>query len=311
MAKSTRLVMVLVVLVLSMIAGLSTATAATATAPGTFTILLSENYDPKYLLGDTPVFKEWERLANVRITYQTAPGGDPINTIIQTRLASGIDLPDIMAASVITDSNAINLAKQGMLVDLTNLIPKYPSIQKAFYTTYPTVAKIFKSPQDGHIYWLPSYIYGSPMEGRMLSVRQDWMAAAGIKDVPTTTDAFYQYMKAVQAADPNGNKKKDEIWLWDSFNGASYMAGAWGVNLRDDERSFQPLANGKIVASYVTDEAKAYFQYIAKFYAEGLVDQDPFNMSPEAYNNKLATNTVAAGFGPGYMAARDTQALRE
>lgn len=318
MTKRTFLVLTLVVLVLSLlVTGCSqpTATPTSSTTPTPapankhFTILLSENYDPKYLLGDTPVFKEWERLADVTITYETAPGGDPLNTIIQTRLASGIDLPDIMAASCISDSNAINLAKQGMIVDLTDLIPQYENIYNAFYKTYPSVAINYTSP-DGHIYWIPSYIYGSPMEGRQLSVRTDWLTKLGMQ-APKTVDELYNYLKACQDNDVNGNSKKDEIWIWDSYNGASYIAGAFGVSIRDDEYSFTPDANNKITASYVMDGTKAYWQWMNKLYTAGLVDPDPFAMSPDVYNNKLATNAAAAIFGPGYMAARDTQVIRE
>ena len=90
----------------------STTASGAADAPAQFTVLCSENYDPAYPLKDTPVFQEFERMANVDITYEEIPGGSSLDTVVQTRLASGVNLPDVMQAGPFPTATPSTLPKK-------------------------------------------------------------------------------------------------------------------------------------------------------------------------------------------------------
>lgn len=147
---------------------------------------------------------------------------------------------------------------------------------------------------DGHIYLMPAY-NGTPRD--MLAnifqeINGEWLEAIGM-EAPDTLDEFYDMLVAFKTQDPNGNGEEDEIpwsFVWD--NGAYNMVlGAFGfVNGRHD------VIDGQYVYVPAQENYRHYVEFMAKLYAEGLLDAEVFTQTNEQYVAKMQEMIV--GFTP-------------
>lgn len=192
----------------------------------------------------------------------------------------------------ISFNDAANYGQAGMLRPLDDLIAEYaPNVMKIF-EMLPETRRNVTAP-DGHIYMLPAYD-GTPRDMLMngtynQEVNTEWMAAAGIAEMPTTLEGFYDMLVAFRDKDPNGNGEADEIpysFVYDG-NGYNMPLGAFGfVNLRHD------IIDGKYVYVPAQENFRAYLQFMNKLYTEKLVDESIFTMTAEEYNAKMSTMTI-------------------
>ena len=187
-------------------------------------------------------------------------------------------LPDIIQGN----KNDINKnAVEGALIPLEDLIKEYaPNIQKVFDEHPEYIAGSVAS--DGKLYYIPSLYEGKPSMG--FYIRQDWLDKLGL-ETPTTLDEYYNVLKAFREQDPNGNGKKDEvpyfyrdkgvdglIQLWNAYNG-------WHVG-----------ADGKVVHGKTEAEYKTAMKELAKWYKEGLIDQEIYSRGSQAREQLLGDN---------------------
>ena len=75
---------------------------------------------------------------------------------------------------------------------------------------------------DGNIYGLPQFDYSiQDVTNDTLIINTEWLEKVGM-DMPTTTEEFYQVLKAFkEAGDLNGNGKADEIPFTFLYNGGN------------------------------------------------------------------------------------------
>lgn len=141
---------------------------------------------------------------------------------------------------------------------------------------------------DGNIYSLPRLegCFHCSNQAKMF-VYQPFLDALGL-EVPTTTDEFYEVLKAIKTQDPNGNGKADEIPLAGSIVGWSdnlerYLLNAFiYCDLVTDINSSSIsglgfLMDGDKVDTIVNKDAyREGLAYIAKLYKEGLIYNGSF-----------------------------------
>ena len=74
--------------------------------------------------------------------------------ILQTRLASGNDLPDIVKVHTLDDAALLALAEQGLIIPINEIIDKYSAgpAREAFNKTFPSVRPLTTA-EDGNMYW--------------------------------------------------------------------------------------------------------------------------------------------------------------
>ena len=162
----------------------------------------------------------------IKLELECVPQGELAN-IVQTRLASGVDVPDIIPEGL--DQNAIlEYGEAGLILPVNELVYKYDedgSI-RAFYEKYiPGKWQAMTAP-DGNLYWF-SYISGKTAKakydtlrneeyvkigGHAPQIRKDWVEAVGeeVKDV-YTPDELFTLLKKMYDEDANGNGVSDEI----------------------------------------------------------------------------------------------------
>ncbi|MBQ6998523.1 MAG: extracellular solute-binding protein [Clostridia bacterium] len=184
-------------------------------------------------------------------------------------LASG-DLTDIIQYNWGTKYNggydgALN---DGLIVDLSDKLDKMPNFKKILEEN-PDYDKTIRT-TDGKLLYVASFnndlVINSSM-GPM--IRKDWLDKLGL-EVPETISDWYTVLKAFKEKDPNGNGQADEIpfasYKSPAFN---WFAAAYGTKKGDVY-----VKNGKVVYGTTQPEFKEFITEMAKWYKEGLIDNE-------------------------------------
>lgn len=190
---------------------------------------------------------------------------------------------------------SINEASQygmaGMLRPLEDLVAQYSPNTQKIYESFPETLRNLTA-DDGHVYIAPAY-NNTPRD--MLLQYSDWINASWLEtlglSMPKTLDEFYAVLQAFKTGDPNGNGVADEIPWSFVYKGDGYnMAlGAFGfVNGRHD------IINNQYVYVPAQENFRHYIEFMAKIYAEGLLDNDIFTMTTDDYLAKVLTLNVGS-----------------
>jgi putative aldouronate transport system substrate-binding protein len=223
---------------------------------------------------DLPIFKELEKKTGIHIEWEYA--GNDWGTNKPLVLATG-DLPDLFLGFGTLSQNDI-IANPGMFRDLTPLIKSYGTNIKAMFRADPGMEKFSKA-TDGKIYGLAMKMARRPETYEVWSINQDWLTKLNLK-LPTTTEEFYQVLKAFKTRDPNGNGIADEIpWSffgpWTNNGGSFALFSAFGMN-SSIANVWLTVSNGRVQYIPAQDGFKDVISFMRRLYAEGLIDQESF-----------------------------------
>lgn len=234
---------------------------------------------------DKPMVAPTEEATNINIEWveiPTASWKEKTNIMFASE-----DLPDAFASDIDTS------LYYEQLVELDDLIAKYaPNSQKLIER--PGYAAALQAP-DGKIHQLPGgdESYHNQID-QTLWINQEWLDKLGLK-MPTTTDEYYEVLKAFKTQDPNGNGQADEIPL--TFNGVAQWAtgmgelfGSFGVV---ENELHMMVQDGKAI---FPAEQQGYYDalvWMNKLFKEGLIDQEAFSLSLDQYNSKYKGKDIA------------------
>lgn len=245
--------------------------------------------------------EQFESKSNVHIKWQDWGTGDAYKQKRSLGFASG-DLPDAFYGSwAIETSDYMSYGSQGLIIPIEEMINEdiMPNFTKLIARN-PDLLKQMTAP-DGHVYGLPSYSEGTTNTNDTLMYNKLWLDKLGM-EIPTTTDEFYNYMKAVkEAKDLNGNGKDDEIPFTfrfgtngaiDKINGISSFIGFSGLVMPQD---LIDIKDGKTMFVPGKPEFKEAITYLNKLASEGLIDKEAFTMDPPAYNAKIQGKVPTVG----------------
>ncbi|WP_245851003.1 extracellular solute-binding protein [Paenibacillus herberti] len=246
-----------------------------------------------------PVWTEIDKMikeAGINPTYELVPS-EQYNVVIQTRMASGNKLPDIVNISALDNVTVLNLAKQGALQDLNPLIEKYSNgnIRKMYDEQFPIAKKTTISP-DGKMYWFSSLHkktyqgdQPAPVSLTML-LRQDWLDKLKLP-APTTAEEYLQALKKMREEDANNNGQKDEVLLYNpgSFSGSIAQWFGLGTDITAIDYDGK-----KIVSPWYQDGVKDYFRYLQRLVKEGILDTNLIAASGEQTQQKMIDDKVSS-----------------
>ncbi|MEW4368290.1 ABC transporter substrate-binding protein [Paenibacillus kandeliae] len=218
--------------------------------------------------------KYLEDQTNIHIEWELVPASSAVEKL-NVVLASG-DLPDVIMGMNVSNEQQVAYGQQGTFIPLNTLIDKYGVNTKKMFEERPLIKQSITS-SDGNIYAMPSpnECYQCSMRQKMW-IYQPWLDKLGMK-MPTTTEEFYEVLKAFKTKDPNGNGKADEIPL----SGAPIAQGANSVtsveNFLMNAFTYAPytriyLKDGKAAVPYNQEGWKEGLKYLHKLYEEGLID---------------------------------------
>lgn len=240
---------------------------------------------------DMPFFKDYAEKTNIDFDFITPPLLD-FPTKLNLALASG-DLPDVIfgaGENTFPSSMEMDYGKQGAFVPLEGLIDDNMPNLKALMDENPDIKRAITTP-EGHIYSLPTVSTASTAiwpRGPMW-YRGDWLEAVGQKELPKTTDEFYDLMVKFRDEDPNKTGKDDTIPLTDVKMESirPWLMGAFGM------RSFGlEVVDGKVQYTPITENYKEYVTFMNKMYSEKLLDQEVFGQSQEQTKAKGQNNQI-------------------
>jgi putative aldouronate transport system substrate-binding protein len=222
--------------------------------------------------------EEMEKRTGITVEWNEVNWNDA-RTRVNTMLAAG-DLMDVFFRCAIGEAELVRYGSEGLFKPLNNYIRDgwMPALD-GWFTEYPSVKAASTMP-DGNVYGCP-YIIDIPSVnvGYKIFVNTEHLANLGL-DIPTTTEEFYDVLKAVKEGDANGNgdpndevpfaatRMKNIVWC---------LAGSWGLanhgirrhNFVDTEPGTDTLRFFAIDPMY-----EDYMTYLHTLYAEGLIDQE-------------------------------------
>jgi putative aldouronate transport system substrate-binding protein len=199
--------------------------------------LTYQNWDSSAYYDSTaglPVENEIEKITGVKIRWECVSSDDYVS-VAQTRLAAGVNLPDMIQIP----QKSIGLARyqaEGLLVNMSKYISekKTPFVWKLFQEQ--PIYKAYSTSPDGNIYGFPYCEYGvNNVVVQWNSIRADWLKKLGLQ-MPQTIDEYYKVLVAFRDQDPNGNGLKDEwplIYQNDEMFGLYRYKNAFGFETTD------------------------------------------------------------------------------
>ncbi len=265
-------------------------------------------------IDDYIVYQAFEEALTERglaLEYEMIPP-DQYRTSLQTKLASGTKLPDLVSFEFTSDDRTVlQYGKNGLIIDVKAAVDQYDddgSIFAYWDATNPQ-AKGMLTTEDGKIYWFP-YIYrlglldenGKDMGDRsggsfQASIRKDWLDAVGIEySMFMTPDELFDALLAFNTQDANGNGLNDEVITVGigSFNNG--IANGFGLTSR-----MVAILEGmpEVQCQWYAPGIKDYIAFMQKLYNHGLYNTaslgEGVNQQLLIENKSSLSYTYAAG----------------
>lgn len=238
------------------------------------------------------LMQDMKAATNVEIDYlwYAADTAEDAETKKNNAIATG-DIPDFM---IVSDAQLALLAKSDLInKDIGTIYEQYGSDLLKKWTTAQGEETMSAATYNGQVIAIPlvdSSIDAAPL----LWIRQDWLDAVGMEK-PTTLDELYEVMKAFKEKDPDGDGADDTVGIALHKNflsagtgdaaGLFHGFGSYPLHWVED-------GNGGLVHGATTAESKAALEYLAKAYADGLIQED-FSVKDDAGTSELTASSTA------------------
>ncbi len=271
--------------------GTPAGTGTTLTEPGTFpistepiTLTVMTQQVPNIVDIASNEFTKWyEEYTGIHIEWQLVPQ-DSVETNLNLSLASG-DYPDIYLSMGIKSAQEDQYGGAGKIfMPLNDYIDSCMPNFKAILAERPEL-KSDVSAMDGSIYCLPSVKeYTHTKYAQKMWVNTKWLDTLGLEK-PTTTEDFYQMLKAFKEQDPNGNGIADEVPISGVIDtGGGWYGGIDGFLMNAFIYDSDPydglrryVKDSKVDIPGNKEEYREGLRYLNKLYTEGLIDPGAFS----------------------------------
>jgi len=241
-----------------------------------------------------------EKALNIKITYDWLADNSAYNEKVNLAIASG-EIPDIMFVN--SQAQLKQLVDNEMIEDLTDYMEPYfsDSFNERYesYGAYGLESAMF----DGRLMAVPNLNGG--YEFSFMWVRRDWVEAIGA-EMPTTLDEIAELARQFIEKDPNGNGEGRTIGI--ALN--SHVAGIYNNlgNLdpifgafKSFPRQWMRDENGEISYGTIAPQTKDALAYLAKLYADGIIDKEFAVRTSDDFNALLLSGRCGIFFGPWWM----------
>lgn len=260
--------------------------------------------DATYLsdLNNNQFTKWYEEKTNVKVKYTQVPAASKKEKI-NLLLTSG-EYPDILMSSGLTTADEVTYGTQGIFIPLNSLIEKQGYELKKVFEEQSDILPGAITSTDGKIYGLPN-INDAYHTRHMYKawINTNWLTNLGLK-VPTTTDEFYNVLKAFKEKDPNKNGLQDEIPMTGCNKSNAFEFAPYTFLMNSFvyfDSTFLEMNNGKVGFVANTDAYRKGIVYIKKLFDEGLIDATSLTQTEDQFK-QLGTNPDAQLVGVGSAA---------
>ena len=197
---------------------------------------------------------------------------DELETVLNMRMMAG-DIPDII--KIPNRNYLVEYAQEGYLLNLDDYADQL-SDAFAFTEGNRSMGKV-----DGTTY---------AITGRPYGFRQSYwynvnaFNAAGITEIPTTLDEYFDAVRTVMAADIDGNGVNDTLGItgagWETL---CQVFGAHGVSVPN---VLTLDADGHVVDTMLTENFYDALVYANGLWEEGIIDPEIFSLNDTQVNDK-------------------------
>ena len=227
---------------------------------------------------------------------------DQYLTTLQTRFAAMTDIPMYVSMYQMSESEVMQLADQGVVIDINPLLDAGDGTAKAFFTEseYGSAAYRKVTTEDGAMYWVPN-IYITKYEDTVgetgtnytVGIRRDWLNDYEL-EVPDTLDEFTAALQTFNENDPSGAGNANVAGM--------HVYSANPTSLGDPMAQWFGLVRNLVGNNWDTEEAispwhqetiKDYLTYVQDLNAQGLYDSEMIG-STDTLSTKYANNYVGS-----------------
>lgn len=239
----------------------------------------------------------WDRVAevtNIKVNWINLESVDALNTYL-----AGNEWPDLihytLDKATVNDYGVIG----GRFVNWIEYLDIMPNLKKAL-EDYPAAAAKMTL-LNGEAYGLPN-MSGPSATGVVARpyVRLDILENAGITELPTTVEEFYQCLKTLKAYynAPGLIMDKSVTSSWSPM-----LFAAFGTF---NQIGFDDDGTGTVVHTYSSNQMKEYYKYMNKLFSEGLLHNEWQTLDGLAKNGLIhkVDSTIA------FMSANSAQNLK-
>ena len=244
------------------------------------------------------IFNEELAKRGLKLELETIPF-EQYSEAIKTRVATNLDLPDIVLDNVSSDREAVGYGKSGIIQDVKALIDQYDddgSIWKYMNDVAPSAMKTIID-TDGSLWWFP-YVYsdrginddGSAADfygsAYTISIREDWLKKCDLDyQIFYTPEEFYSVLATMREKDANENGAQDEVVGVNITSGATGFEAGFGIG----SGLIYFLSDGNGPQCQLDHENfNAYMQYLQKLYQSGLFDTAVLNGENMVSSNRAS-----------------------
>ena len=289
---------------------------------GTMTLSVFAPGNGEYSWEDNDQTAIVEEKTGVHIDWQIAASSDNVRDKISTMFAGGtmtdIILTGVGTANRYDKASEAMFGAQGLIIPLEEYIDTISVGYKAAMEELDGMREYITTP-DGHIYSLPNVDGSLHVQYNMkLWINTTWLDNLGL-DLPTTTDEFYEVMKAFKEQDANGNgDPNDEIPLSTVASGSGTQIDGFLMapfQLTPETNKLY-VDNGVVTYAPVQDGYREGLTWLAQMYSEGLINPESFTWDKDSQVNLNEAGDVAVigaflAQRPGYACDLSTEPFSE
>lgn len=130
---------------------------------------------------------------------------------------------------------------------------------------------------------------GDPHDAPFPAIRQDWLDRLGLVK-PSKMEELYEVLKLFTTHDPDGNGKYDTVGLTGYLNGDGLGTLGWVEHAFTGFPARFSVKDGQIVDHAISLGEEKALQWLARAYADGLIDKEFPVMSKEQAESRLRSN---------------------
>jgi putative aldouronate transport system substrate-binding protein len=249
---------------------------------------------------ENPLVQMMEEETNVHLEWVPMENEEKRNIVYASD-----SYPDMSGATGVWAPFITRMYDEGVIVDLVPYLSSgYTPNLDRFFEAYPDSYRYMLTP-DGELLALAGFQMQRPiyLETRYM-VNKTWLDRLGL-EIPETTDELKDVLVAFRDEDPNQNGLADEIpFAFAARDGFARhprsLYGWWGLPSKEPVT----VVDGEILFTPMEPGYRAYIEYFADLYSEGLLDPESFTMNAAEMDAKVDNpegNLIGAGvFSRGY-----------
>ncbi len=252
----------------------------------TISIGIYENYLTGYPYSSgLPVWEQLQESTGMKVEWDTTPSAE-YKTVMQTRLAAGVDLPDFICLTF----NQMKYVNDGLIINLTDYMDRW-----GYYTNYYLYEQgndymlPYMQGPDGNIYFWADDVAGTnAADPYVWMYREGMLASTSVSELKTIDDWYQACTELYQ----NDNKVIGMMWV-DAWKD---VALAWNLHLYGTQNGWAVDKDGKVVYDYTDPRLVEVLEFLQKCYKEGLLDKEFLDLTDD-----LRLTRVTNGTGFSYM----------